>query len=1038
MLKIGGIVLQTRFVLQRLKKITAELLANSRVASDAKVKVLHREGKLISAVLKNSGDGLKPFEKGQYWGKTDGHAWFRVSVIIPEKIDGMGAALVFSTARENDWDDERSQFLAFVNGQPVCAMDVNHREYLLSDSVKSGEEYTADLEGFFESEEEAFVQFKCSLVGVDSLSERLYYDYRVLLESAELLDENNPDRIFIISEVEKSMKFLELSEPYSAEYYDSIKRAAQYVESEIYGKNPLPVTAHCIGHTHIDVAWLWDLEQTREKVIRSFSSMLLLLEQYPPFKFFSSQPQLYKFLKEDYPSVYEKVKELIKCGRWEADGGMWLESDCNIPSGESLIRQLVFGKRFFMEEFGVDSKILWLPDAFGYSAALPQIMEKCGIEYFMSTKISWSEVNKMPVDSFYWEGIDGTKILTHFITTTSDYDLNPYLTSYCGPLNPKHVMGSWTRYQQKELSQSTLIAYGYGDGGGGTTPEMIEIANRLSAGVPSMPQVKHSTAREFFHELEENLSGNPKTPTWVGELYLEFHRGTYTSMARNKKYNRKSENLLLSIELFGTILMSMDESFRYPKEKVVAMWECVLLNQFHDIIPGCSVKKVYEDSRKQYESLLSDGNKLLSDIQKEIANKAGSTGGMTVFSALPFESDNIIKVIGDKIPNGAMIQRLDGNETLLYIPSIPAKGFRTFEVGNGREDVQNGIIVTENLLENKFVRITFDGNMNICSFVDKRCGRELLKKGETANCLVAYEDKPYDFDAWNIDCYYKEKYWDINNVTSVSVSRKGSLQGGIKVTRAFRKSVITQEFVLSFNSAALDFITNIDFKESQTLIKTVFPLDIHQTSAVYDIQYGNVTRPTHNNTSWDEAMFEVYMHKWCDISEGNYGVSLINDCKYGGDIKGSNMRLTLLKSGIWPNPDADKEVHEFTYTLYPHMGGFREGDTVKMGYYKNNPMTFCMGGENSASFESFSFVTTDSDNIIAEVVKPTEDNDGIIIRLYECYNQRTDAVISINCAFKSCVECDMLERETSEIIPKGNKIGLRFLPYEIKTLRLKK
>lgn len=1040
---------------KRLKKIISEIRGLSRKRVSCDMEVLAHHGKTHRSFLQSKEkEDWMPFGAKDRWGLGDGHCWFRVQVVIPEAIDGMGAALVLSTGHEGEWDDRRSQFLAFVEGNPVEAMDLNHREFLLDEAVKAGQAYRVDLEGFvdaegfFESDTPEAIPFQCILAGVDRSTEKLYYHMDVLYKSLLLMDENDVNRIEITGHLLKALDILDLRYPYTQAYYQAVEAAIEYLEREAYGKDGNGVTLTVVGHTHIDVAWLWDLEQTREKVVRSFSSMLKLLERYPQFTFMSSQPQLYQYLKEDYPDVYEKVRDAIRSGRWEAEGAMWLEADANVPSGESLVRQIIHGKTFFKQEFGIDSKILWLPDVFGYSAALPQIMKKAGIQYFMTTKISWSEYNKMPYDTFYWEGIDGARILTHFITATSDYDLNPNLTAYTGMLTPKHVKGTWERYQQKELSRNVLMAYGYGDGGGGTTPEMIETAIRFNKGIQGMAKVEFGTARSYFEQLEASVKDHAQTPAWVGELYLEFHRGTYTSMARNKRYNRKSEQLYLDAELYAVIDKHLTGS-AYPAQKLHDGWETILLNQFHDILPGSSIKRVYDQSKIQYEHILEEGRKLVDGSTGGIAAKTGGRNQVVVFNSLGFDRDGVVEL---PIQNGLVtsihdefksypVQKLSDSWMIAWVEGVPSKGFKAFSLLNDSETQQplSGLKVSPLGMSNEFFSITFDGHYNIVSIFDKRFGREVLKAGQTGNRLLAFEDKPYEFDAWDISIYYQSKQWEIDEVLSAEVVEEGPVRGCLEIRRRFMESVITQRIYIYSQIPVIDFDTEIDWKQEHILLKAAFPVDVHTSKATYEIQYGNVERPTHWNTSWDKAKFEVCGHKWCDLSEDGYGVSLLNDCKYGYDVKDGVMRLTLLKSATWPNPDADREQHRFVYSLYPHAGDFKAGGTVRQAYALNDPLKAVPGGDTDVnSAVSCSFVSVDQENVMIEVVKESMDGEGVIVRLYEYFNRRAACTLRFAFELKEVHECSLMEEAEASVPVTGEQsFQFEILPYEIKTFRIK-
>ena len=514
------------------------------------------------------------------WGGHREFYYFQTVLTVPAEYEGKALVYELCTGREGAWDAVNPQFLAYVNGEVKQGLDVNHRELLLTSKAKAGEQFQILLSAFT-GDNNFSLHMDSKLKVLLPEVERYYYDISVPYEVARLLNPDSPEFITILSCLNESLNLLDLREVYSEAFFASLRAAQAYITKEFYEKQckDNAQMIYCVGHTHIDVAWLWSLRTTEDKAVRSFSTVLELMRQYPEYKFMSSQPQLYKYVKENAPGVYEEIKMRVAEGRWETEGGMFVEADCNLASGESLVRQFLVGTRFFEQEFGKTNEILWLPDVFGYSAALPQIMEKCGIHYFMTTKISWNEFNKMPCDTFYWEGIDGTKVLTHFIPSR-DYGAGAveggtkteHFTTYNAMLNPSMVKGSWQRYSQKYLNDEVLMSYGYGDGGGGPTKEMLENERRLECGIPGCPKTKQSHALEFFKVLEKNVAGKKYLPEWVGELYLEYHRGTYTSMARNKRYNRKAEIAFENLEFFSRLakeLVGKD----YPKKQLDEAWE---------------------------------------------------------------------------------------------------------------------------------------------------------------------------------------------------------------------------------------------------------------------------------------------------------------------------------------------------------------------------------------------------------------------------------------------------------------------------------
>lgn len=955
--------------------------------------------------------------KDRWAGECDKHAWFYKKVTVPESFSEGEAELSIASDATVGWADVNPQFIAYVNGKLQQGIDKNHREIFL-DGPGTYEFYLYAYTGSVFPEH---VDFIATLRLVDKKIKKLYYDLKVPFEILEFEDENSRNYFEIKKHINNAVNLIDMRNPYSEEFYSSVERAEEYLQTEFYGKycRECEIHAICIGHTHIDVAWEWTLAQTREKTLRSFSTVLALMKKYPEYKFMSSQPQLYKFLMEESPELYEEVKEMVKQGRWEVEGGMWIEADCNLSSGESLVRQFLYGKRFMKKEFGVESKVLWLPDVFGYSAALPQIMKKCGIDKFITSKIGWNESNKMPYDAFLWHGIDNTEIFTYFMTAQDKVRGQEPATNvtYNAKLNANQLRGAYDRFQQKELYDDVLITFGFGDGGGGPTVKDLEMYDRLKIGIPGTSTAVMGYAGDFLEDVKTKTENNPHMPHWNGELYLEFHRGTYTSQARNKKYNRTSEFMFEKAETLSLINEYLTGSV-YPKEKMQAAWETILLNQFHDIIPGSSIHEVYEVSHEQYRNIQSMGTEIIENALEKLAEGVCADNGILVYNPNSFASSSAVK-FGDGY---------------IYAENIPPKGYKVIRL----QEEKSSVTLTDNTIENKFFKLSLDENGNFSSIFDKRNNREVLMSGAKGNVFTVFEDYPREYDNWEISSYYTEKHWDITDLQSVEPVYEGE-RAGLRITRKYNQSKIVQTIFVYEHIDKIDFDTFIDWKESHLVLKTAFPVDVNTNKATYDIQFGSVERHTHKNTSWDAARFEVCAHKYCDLSEYGYGVSLLNDCKYGHAIHDGVMTLTLLKCGTFPDPLADKCEHEFTYSLYPHSKDYREAGTIKKAYELNVPMTAVKVSENKGTLPcEFSLLSTDAENIIFETAKQAEDGDDIILRGYECFNKRTDVTLTFGLPVKSAYICDMLENEETEIPVTDGKISLTFKPFEIVTVKLKK
>ncbi len=977
---------------------------------------------LFTSLGKEKSETRMPFSDNDLWGEYDEWRWFYAEAVIPPQFEGKTAAICIRTGREDSAATINPQFLMYINGRLKCAMDMNHYECFLTENAVPGEHFTIELEAHAGTQKPDNVwknkrvqygrhEMEMSMYIHDYESERLYYNMLPLYETAKMYGSNDMTRVNMENILVNTIRLIDFSS--DACYDKSIKHANEYIETEFYGKldGKSAAYANCVGHTHIDVAWLWDLEQTRRKAVRSFSTVLSLMEEYPEYKFMSGQPQLYEFVKEDEPQLYEKIKERIAEGRWEADGAMWVEADCNLTSGESLIRQIIHGKRFFREEFGKESTVLWLPDVFGYSAALPQILLKCGIKRFVTSKISWNEYNHMPYDTFLWQGIDGSEVFTQFINAACTDPVGAdghkkFFSTYCGEISPECVEGGWRNYQQKKINNETLVSFGYGDGGGGPTRAMLEMNSRMEKGIPGIPRTRITTVREALDRIEKNALSSGKIPKWSGELYLEYHRGTYTSMAKNKRYNRKAEYMMAALEGAERIFGGADPAEFYD------MWKVILLNQFHDIIPGSSIKKVYEDSHKQYEELFKRGNAIMEQIFRHAAGNIEK--GVVVYNPTGFKRSGAYTIDGETY----------------FAEDVPPWGYKVVE----KYRKEKSLIIKDQYLENQYYKIVFDDCYEIKSLYDKHNQRELVRVGERINSLVLYEDRPLKFDAWDINIYYEDKSRHVNDVSKAEVIEDNGICGGFKIERRIQNSVIVQEILIYEDNPRIDFVTKADWKEKHVLLKAEFPVDICAQKATYEIQYGNIERPTHKNTSWDAAKFEVCAHKWCDLSENGYGAALLNDCKYGCDIHDGVMRQTLIKCAADPNPDADQGYHEFTYSFMPHHGTLAQSDVIKQAYFLNCRMyAFEADGKGSSEFSA---VSCGEENVIAEVVKAAYDGNGMIVRIYESKGKRTNVSVSFGRKIKNVYECDMEENIISEYNADENAISIIMKPFEIKTIRI--
>ena len=958
-------------------------------------------------------DGWKDFGVTEIWGeKPEEHRWFYKKVVIPEELKGKDVEFYAAVCGPDDssWDP---QFIVYLNGKEIRGLDSKHRYLKLDGNADS---YDIHLYAFSRPLGQRCA-FYAQLCVFDRDVEALYYNIKNPYDVMDYLQTDSKEYNNIMYRLNDAISLINWIDPASKEFSDSVKAANKFMEDEFYGKvcGDTPINVSCIGHTHIDVAWRWTLDQTREKVQRTFGSVIEMMKKYPDYKFMTSQPQLLKYLKEEAPEMYEEIKRLVKEKRVELEGSMWLEADCNLSSGESLVRQILFGKRFFKDEFGVDNKVVWLPDVFGYSAAMPQIMKKSGVDKFVTQKIGWNEFNRMPYDMFMWKGIDGTEIFTYFLTATEAKRQGELRhPTYTPRLDAKFLQGSWDRFEPKALNDETIVTFGHGDGGGGPEDSYLENFARLKHGIPGCPKAKMEFAGDFLERVKKKAENNPRLPKWVGELYLEFHRGTYTSQAFNKRSNRKSELLYQNTEAVNAAAMKLLGT-EYPQQLLNEGWECILLNQFHDIIPGSSIHSVYEQCHKDYAKILENGAKMEETAYNAILANIGTQGGTAVFNQNSFVSDGFVN-------HNGKTYRVNG---------IPAKGWKVLNLSEQKSDYK----LDGTHLETSNYIVDFDEHYNIVRLYDKLNDREVLREGGKGNYIKAYEDFPYEYDAWEISKYYTEKAYDIDDVSAVEFLDKGA-RFGFEITRKFYKSVIKQKIYFYDGSNRIDFDTYADWHQEHLMLKACFDVDVNADKATFDIQFGSVERPVHKNTTWESAKFEVCAHKFIDYADYGYGVSLLNDCKYGHNIEDGTMKLSMFKCATHPDPDADKGEHFFTYSLLPHAGNFKESGTIKEAYELNCPLkAFEIGRQDGKLPEEYSFISCDSDNFIVETVKKAEADNSVIVRGYESFNKRTAVTLTAGFDAKKAYICDMLENITEEIPVVDNKVKFTAKPFEIITVK---
>jgi alpha-mannosidase len=984
-----------------------------------------------------SGGEWTEFKAGETWKADDAYAWLTADVAVPQAWDRRKILGIFRFSRSGGTFDQAFEALLYVNGVAYQGADHNHQEVVLPDGL-AGTTVSLCFRLWSGITGRKHELVRVELCRLDEETEDLYFTALVAVESAKAMNEACPEKTLVLTAVDRAFRALDWSKPGSTAFYDSVKKANAIMQSGLsaMGKNH-GATLSCVGQTHIDIEWLWRLKHTREKAARSFSTTLRLMEQYPEFTFFQSQPALYAFLKSDYPEIYEQIRAGIEDGRWEADGAMWVEADGNLPSGESFVRQILLVTRFLREEFGVECTVLWLLDTFGYSWALPQILKKSGIQSFYTQKLAWNQYNKFPHDIFRWRGIDGSEVTSYVRTEPKLDDLNLYQK-----ITPMLVQKSWEVFPDKELNQDVLFLYGHGDGGGGVNRDMLEMRRRLDK-MPGMPNVRMERIDKYFERLSNRLAETDcYVPTWDGELYLEYHRGTYTSQAHIKRANRKMELLYREAEWLAVYACIVNDAWgRYPSEELTNGWKLLLLKQFHDVIPGTSIADVYADSRIDHATAEKIA---LSALQKAAESLASTQDDstVTVLNSAPWTRAGLLPLPADTASCAGWTDasgtprdtQLRDNIRWVRVTDLPSMG-----LGELRRDPSATPGAPSSFkqlplgLETPFYLLTWNESGQLTRLYDRQAGREVLAEGMVANELQVFEDKPIAWDAWDIDVFYQQKMRRITNLKSMTVTEMGPLFAVMHFEWVYQDSTISQSMILYAHSRRIDFETTVDWQERQMLLKVAFPVAIRANEATYDIQFGNVKRPTHWNTSWDYARFETVAHQWVDLSEHGYGVSLLNDCKYGHDVKDNVLRLSLLRSPNYPDNQADLGRHVFTYALLPHAGDWREAGTVREAWDLNNPITIIPGSPITPVRALFRLSV---DNVMIDAVKKAEDHNLVIVRLHEFTGARGPVELTSDLPVEWWRECDLMERPIGEQVDQPS-IRFHVKPYEIRTFWVK-
>jgi alpha-mannosidase len=786
------------------------------------------------------------------------------------------------------------------------------------------------------------------------------------------------------------------------------------------------------GHAHLDLAWLWPLEETRRKARRTFHSVVGLMASYPELHFNQSSAQVYSWMEQDDPALFEKIQALVREGRWEVVGGMWVEPDGNLPAGESWVRQLLFGQRYFQSRFKQAPKVAWLPDSFGFNGNLPQLLLSAGIPFFFTHKLTWNERNRFPYDLYWWEGIDGSRVLAHGFTNPEN--------GYNARLTAAEVGETWQRFRGKFFHDCTLLAFGYGDGGGGPTAEMLERFQRFRD-FPGLPNLRMGRIADFYEKIATR-----SLPVWVGEKYLEYHRGTFTTQGRIKLLHRQLEHALVEAETAAT-LATLGQHTPYPEEAFRRLWQILLLNEFHDILPGSSIHTVYETAQHQLAAALGECSGIRDaalhsgEGNREPERSTGFEGliwnlqidDRPLVAEITAEAYEPLRVIaaGEK---EVATQRLGEGRFLIWVEEVLVPGLGALPIRSVPGEpgaIHSRIQADPSELETESLRLQVNGDGTLGSLFDKECGREIL--ADRGNQLWLFTDIPRQFDAWDIDASYGDEGLELCCDTAPECIETGPLRAAIRVRRRHEHIEIIQDYRLSRGSRIVEICTRVRWHGRRQFLRALFPLQIRTHETWAETAFGAVARPCHRNTPWDEARFEMPMHRWADVSEPNYGVSLLNIGKYGYNVHGNVLGISLLRSPIYPDPYADEGDHEFVYAIYPHPGTWRHG-TVQAARRLHSPLRFA--AVRDATLRS-SLLRLHGDPVELAALKKAEDSNDFILRLYEPHGNRAKTTIETAKNLRNASLVNLLERDDQPLaVEDERRIKLSFRPFQMISLKL--
>ena len=1010
---------------------------------------------------------------GDKW--STGPRVLRRWIEVPEKINGyavQGARAKLDIRFDFNWNNKGPVTIAvFSNGSLVSRGDDDMQQPIpLTENAQPGQKFLIAVRIDAPEVETLFHHAQLTIEpagGPDPAMLRI--EILAARPMIAAYEEGREERQQQLDSAVKAIDFPSLDKNDQAGFDASLRQA----QSKLQALNAWlkQFTVRAVGNSHIDMAWLWPWTETVEVVRNTFQSVLDLMREYPDFKFTMSSARTYEWMQEKYPDMFEQIKQRVKEGRWEVIGGMWVEPDLNMPDGESLVHQILVGKRYFQKNFGADIKIGWNPDSFGYNWQLPQIYKKSGIDYFVTSKLLWAtDYTKFPYRLFWWEAPDGSRLLTYFPHEYANQFDAEQITKDLSLYAPS-IYGS-----KFNDSPQMLYLYGIGDHGGGPTRTMLDQANRLREPSTVFPKIDFSTAKDFFADLNQELP-NLKVPNWNDELYFEYHRGVYTSQADTKQRIRQDEELMLDAEKYASLAALLGRP--YATDQFQLAWKNLLFDHFHDVMPGSGIAVNYLDAKRNLEDVARSAKEITDGSLGEImahVNTKGEGVPLVFFNSLAWRraevveaevqlpghtrSVDVVDAAGHRIESQLLsLDAATNRARILVLADVPPLGYKTYFVRSAN-DVSNveevptspparRVIASKDAMENGSVRIKVDSQTGcVTSLFDIRNHTEALAPSETdtggpktyacGNLLQAFYDKPQKWDAWNIDADFEKQHWDLDKADEVKLVEGGPLRAMIRVKKHFQNSTFVQDITMYAGVPRVDVKMQADWQEKHILLKVAFPLSAHSDKATFEIPYGSIDRPTTRNTAAEQAKFEVPAQRWADLSDTQHGFSLLNDSKYGYDVKGNVLRLSLLRSPQWPDPHADEGHHEFTYSLYPHGGSWRDAQTVRRGYELNYKLISLHPHKHEGKLPSeYSFLGVEPDNVVLTAIKKSEDDDSLVLRFYEWAGKEVDVKLHLPPGAQAASETDLMEKPIGDLALSNDSVTVHTKPYEIKTVKIR-